>query len=105
MIEVNIKPNEVVITGHSDAEHEGDESLCCSVRTLYYSLVANLLNVTDRVDYDGIEGYARVKCKEFSQEVQGCFKFFEISIKYLADNNPNDITLVNSIVGNKLSFN
>ena len=83
MIEIEIKPREVVIKGHAQSAPAGQDLVCCAVSTLYYSLVANLLaNVKDKddVEFDGKKGNARVKVKDFNRECHRCFKFFKIAV-------------------------
>ena len=93
MINVKIKPNEIIIDGHANSAPKGEDLVCCAVSTLYYALIANLLDITDNVDYDGEDGHARVKCKEFSRDAHRCFKFFRIGIKHLADKYPKNINI------------
>ena len=83
MIEITIKPKEVIIKGHAESAPSGQDLVCCAVSTLYYSLVANLLeNVKDKdkVEFDGKKGNARVKVNEFNRECHRCFKFFKIAV-------------------------
>lgn len=83
MIEITIKPREVIIKGHAESAPSGQDLVCCAVSTLYYSLVANLLeNVKDKskVEYDGKKGNARVKVNEFNRECHRCIKFFKVAV-------------------------
>ena len=86
MIEIKIKPREITIKGHAGSDKKGKDLVCCAVSTLYYSLVANLLeNVKDKsdVEYDGEDGYARVKVLTFNRECHRCMKFFKVAVKEL----------------------
>lgn len=87
MIKVLIKPREVIISGHAESAPKGQDLVCCAVSTLYSSLVANLLDSAknkDNVEYDGIEGNARVKVKKFETSSYYAFKFFRVAIKALS---------------------
>lgn len=97
MINVTIKPREVIITGHAMSDKKGKDLVCCSVSTLYYSLVANLLhNVKNKkdIEYDGEDGHARVKALTFNRELHRCFKFFKVSIKELEKQYPTYIKIL-----------
>lgn len=86
MIEIEIKPREVTIKGHAESAPSGQDLVCCAVSTLYYALVANLLdNVKDKdqVEFDGKKGNARVKVKEFNRECHRSFRFFKIAVREL----------------------
>ena len=86
MIEIKIKPREVVIKGHAGSDKKGKDLVCCAVSTLYYSLVANLLvNAKDKsdIEYDGEDGYARVKALTFNRECHRSFKFFKVAVSEL----------------------
>lgn len=83
MIEITIKPREIIIKGHAKSDVKGKDLVCCAVSTLYYSLVANLLTYTDKIEYDGENGYARVKVLNFDRECHRCMKFFKVAVKEL----------------------
>lgn len=102
MIEVLIKPREVIISGHAKSAPKGQDLVCCAVSTLYASLVANLLNDIEKdraneVEYDGLEGNARVKIKKFNTKSYYSFKFFRIAIKELAKEYPEYIKVKDKI--------
>lgn len=97
MINVEIKPREVIITGHAKSNAKGKDLVCCAVSTLYYSLVANLLNNVKKnkdIEYDGEEGHARVKALVFNRELHRCFKFFKVAIRELEKQYPTYIKIL-----------
>lgn len=86
MIEILIKPSEVIISGHAKSAPKGEDLVCCAVSTLYSSLVCNLLDVNKEkdVEFDGKDGHARVKVRKFNIKSTYAFRFFKISVKHLA---------------------
>ena len=83
MIEIKINPREITIKGHAGADKKGKDLVCCAVSTLYYALVANLLQHTQDIEYDGEDGYARVKVLTFNRECHRCMKFFKVAVREL----------------------
>lgn len=94
MIEVRIKPREIIITGHAQSDAKGKDLVCCAVSTLYYSLVANILHYTKGVDYDGEEGHARVFVRKYNKGVANSLRFFRIAIKELEKKYPTYIKIL-----------
>jgi hypothetical protein len=94
MIEIKLKPREVVITGHAKSDVKGKDLVCCAVSTLYYSLIANLLHYTNDIEYDGEEGHARVFIKKYNAGAARSYRFFKIAIKELEKKYPTFIKIL-----------
>lgn len=98
MIKVLIKPREVKISGHAKSAPKGQDLVCCSVSTLYSSLICNLLNdikfdKKNDVIYNGLDGNAYVKIKKFNTKSYYSFKFFRVAIKKLQEEYPDFIEI------------
>ena len=106
MIEVLIKPKEVIINGHANSAPPGQDLVCCAVSTLYASLVANLLNdvkhdKNNDVEYNGVKGDAYVKVKKFNTRCYYSIKFFRVAIKHFASENSKYIKVIDLIDDSK----
>lgn len=99
MINVLIKPREIIISGHAKSAPKGEDLVCCAVSTLYASLVCNLLEVNKKkdVEFDGKDGNARVEVKKFNTNSYYAIKFFRTAIKHLAKEHKGYIEIEDKI--------
>lgn len=91
MINIIIGKNVIEVTGHAGYAPVGQDIVCASVSTLFYTLAQNvrILNCEKKLKSHDIvlqEGYSRIKAealKNYENEVNLLFEYIKIGLQLL----------------------
>ena len=70
MIKINIKDNEIIISGHSGYGIEGTDIVCSSVSSICITTVNALISIDeDCISYEENDGYLKINIKKHSEVI------------------------------------
>lgn len=95
MIEVNVKPDGIIIDGHAEYAEPGKDIVCAGVAALTQTLIGSLKELTsDDIKYDISPGRANINYGNLSEESRILVDSFFIGICMIADEFPDYVRVV-----------
>lgn len=95
MIEVNVRPDSVTVSGHAGYAECGKDIVCAGVTALTQTLIGSIKELTtDKIEYDISPGKANIKFGNLSEMSQTLVDSFFIGVCMIADEFPDYVRVV-----------
>ena len=95
MIEVRVRENRILISGHANYAELGKDIVCAGVSTLAQSLIGSIENLTsDKIEVEITPGWIDLRYKDLSDESKVLIDSFFIGITMIADEYPEYVRIM-----------
>lgn len=95
MIAVNVRQDEITVTGHAGYAPPGHDIVCAGVSTLVQVLIKSIQDLTeDKIEYDISPGGVDIKYGNLSEESKNLVDSFFIGVCMIADEYPENVRIV-----------
>lgn len=95
MIEVNIRKDEVKVSGHANYAVSGSDIVCAGVTALIQTLIKSIEDLTeDKIEYEISPGRVDIKYRDLSEKSQTLVDSFFIGVGMIADEFPDYVRIM-----------
>ncbi len=95
MIEVNIRKDEVKVSGHANYAVSGSDIVCAGVTALIQTLIKSIEDLTeDKIEYEISPGRADIKYRNLSEKSRTLVDSFFIGVSMIADEFPDYVRIM-----------
>lgn len=95
MIEVKVRKNEIIVSGHANYAEYGHDIICAGTTTLVQTLIKSIQDLTeDEIEYDIKPGLVDIKYRDLSEKSRTLVDSFFVGMNLLADEFPENIQIV-----------
>lgn len=95
MIEVNIRKDEVKVSGHANYAVSGSDIVCAGVTALIQTLIKSIEDLTeDKIEYEISPGRVDIKYRDLSEKSQTLVDSFFIGVSMIADEFPDYVRIL-----------
>ena len=94
MIEVKVRKNEIIVSGHANYAAYGQDIICAGVTALARTLIKSIKDLTeDKMEYEISPGWADIKYGNLSEKAKTLVDSFFIGIFMIANEFPDYIRI------------
>lgn len=95
MIEVNIRPGDIQILGHSGYAVEGKDIVCAGVSALFQTMLKSIGDLTDdKIKYDIMPGKSGMRYGNLSKVSKALIDSFIIGVIMIKDSYPEHVKVI-----------
>ena len=95
MIEVNIRKDEVKVSGHANYAVSGSDIVCAGVTALIQTLIKSIEDLTeDKIEYEISPGRVDIKYRKLSEKSRTLVDSFFIGVGMIADEFPDYVRIM-----------
>lgn len=95
MIEVKVRKNEIIVSGHANYAEYGYDIICAGATALAQTLIKSVQDLTeDEIEYDIKPGLVDIKYRDLSEKSRTLVDSFFVGMNLLADEFPENIKIV-----------
>lgn len=95
MIEVKVRKNEIIVSGHANYAEYGYDIICAGATALAQTLIKSVQDLTeDEIEYDIKPGLVDIKYRDLSEMSRTLVDSFFVGMNLLADEFPENIRIV-----------
>lgn len=95
MIEVKVRKNEIIVSGHANYAEYGYDIICAGATALAQTLIKSVQDLTeDEIEYDIKPGLVDIKYRDLSEMSRTLVDSFFVGMNLLADEFPENIQIV-----------
>lgn len=95
MIEVKVRKNEIIVSGHANYAEYGQDIICAGATALAQTLIKSIQDLTeDEIEYDIKPGLVDIKYRDLSEKSRTLVDSFFVGMNLLVDEFPENIRIV-----------
>ena len=95
MIEVKVRKNEIIVSGHANYAEYGYDIICAGATALAQTLIKSIQDLTeDEIEYDIKPGLVDIKYRDLSEKSRTLVDSFFVGMNLLADEFQENIRIV-----------
>ena len=95
MIEVKVRKNEIIVSGHANYAEYGHDIICAGATALAQTLIKSIQDLTeDEIEYDIKPGLVDIKYRDLSEKSRTLVDSFFIGVCMIADEFPEYVRIM-----------
>ena len=95
MIEVSVREDGIVVTGHAGYAEAGKDIVCAGVSTLFQTMLKSIGGLTtDKIEYDIVPGASAMRFRNLSEKSKTLVDSFYIGVVLIAEEYPGYVKVI-----------